>query len=627
MENLKEKLKENQEMPVKDYIPTEWVDEETLVDAQRLNNIEKQVDVVTDTVLGLGEAIAEILNTPPVPGPKGDKGEQGPIGPMGPEGPEGRPGKDAPVEEINSRLYALENSTSDLNEMRDDIISLENEVEELKENGVGEQGPAGPMGPKGEKGDAFTYNDFTSEQLEALKGPKGEVGPQGPIGPKGDTGAPFSIKKIYSSKSEMDADFSNPEVKEGEFVVINSNDEDNGKLYLKAKDSFSFIVALSGVQGIQGPKGERGEQGPAGQDGRDGAQGPVGPKGDTGLQGEKGEKGDAFTYDMFTPEQLEKLKGAKGDKGDQGPIGPAGIQGPQGIQGERGEQGPIGPQGLQGERGLTGEVGPKGDNGAPGPQGERGEQGPAGPQGVNGRDGRDFTYDMFTQEQLEKLKGPKGDQGDIGPMGPQGQTGPAGPIGPAGEQGPAGQTGPQGLQGERGQNGQDGREIELQKSSTHIQWKYNTEDTSAWKDLVALSEITGPAGSSTSAPAVDKSIRRYQLPSLGTNGWVIADGDGVDATKSGTLCTVNCPEGVQIFALQIRFLGDEIGTGGKCQIKHGMGKSYDDFVLPHVQVMNDVAKSRALRTTVGANFNVTHDQLEITGMAANLASWVNLRLI
>ena len=58
-----------------------------------------------------------------------------------------------------------------------------------------------------------------------------------------------------------------------------------------------------------------------------------------------------------------------------------------------------------------------------------------------------------------------------------------------------------------------------------------------------------------------------------------------------------------------------------------MGKSYDDFVLPHVQVLNDVAGNRALKTTVGANFNVTHDQLEITGMAANLASWVNLRLI
>ena len=714
MEKLKEKYKENQEMPVKDYIPTEWVDEETLVDAQRLNNIEKQVDVVTDTVLGLGEAIAEILNTPPVPGPKGDKGEQGPIGPMGPEGPEGRPGKDAPVEEINSRLFALENSTSDLNDMRDDIISLENEVKELKENGVGEQGPAGPMGPKGEKGDAFTYNDFTSEQLEALKGPKGDKGEVGPQGPKGDTGAPFSIKKIYSSKSEMEADFSNPEVKEGEFVVINSNDEDNGKLYLKAKDSFSFIVALSGVQGIQGPKGDKGEtgeQGPAGPQGQTGAQGergPVGPKGEQGIQGVPGEKGERGEVGPQGPQGLQGLQGEAGPTGPQGPKGDTGapfaikkiyvsieamnadysneeikegdfviintgnvsdedngklfikgatkfdfivdlsgvqgIQGPKGdtgLQGERGEQGPIGPAGPQGERGLTGEQGipgPKGETGAPGPQGiqgergEKGEQGLTGPQGVNGRDGRDFTYDMFTPEQLTALKGPKGDQGDIGPMGPKGQTGeqgPAGQTGPAGEQGPIG---PQGLQGEKGQNGQDGqdgREIELQKSSTHIQWKYNTEDTSAWKNLVALSEITGPAGgsSSTPAPAVDKSIRRYKLPSLGKDGWVIADGDGVDATKSGTLTTVSCPEGVQIFGLQIRYSGSEIGGGGKCQIKHGMGTSYDDFVLPHMQVMNDVKGNRAMKTTVMANFNVTYDQIEITGMQTNTNAWVNLRLI
>ena len=58
-----------------------------------------------------------------------------------------------------------------------------------------------------------------------------------------------------------------------------------------------------------------------------------------------------------------------------------------------------------------------------------------------------------------------------------------------------------------------------------------------------------------------------------------------------------------------------------------MGTSYDDFVLPHVQVLNDVAGSRALKTTVGANFNVTPDQIEITGMSTNQNAWVNLRLI
>lgn len=34
-------------------------------------------------------------------------------------------------------------------------------------------------GPKGDKGDPFTYNDFTAEQLEALRGPQGEPGANG----------------------------------------------------------------------------------------------------------------------------------------------------------------------------------------------------------------------------------------------------------------------------------------------------------------------------------------------------------------------------------------------------------------------------------------------------------------
>ena len=55
----------------------------------------------------------------------------------------------------------------------------------------GTAGATGPQGPKGDKGDAFTYSDFTAEQLAALKGEKGDTGPRGPqgdTGPKGDTG-------------------------------------------------------------------------------------------------------------------------------------------------------------------------------------------------------------------------------------------------------------------------------------------------------------------------------------------------------------------------------------------------------------------------------------------------------
>ena len=46
-------------------------------------------------------------------------------------------------------------------------------------------------GAKGDKGDAFTYDDFTPEQLEGLRGPQGiqgETGPQGQQGPQGIQG-------------------------------------------------------------------------------------------------------------------------------------------------------------------------------------------------------------------------------------------------------------------------------------------------------------------------------------------------------------------------------------------------------------------------------------------------------
>jgi hypothetical protein len=41
-------------------------------------------------------------------------------------------------------------------------------------------------GPAGEDGKDFTYDMFTEEQLEALRGPQGEVGPEGPAGKDAD---------------------------------------------------------------------------------------------------------------------------------------------------------------------------------------------------------------------------------------------------------------------------------------------------------------------------------------------------------------------------------------------------------------------------------------------------------
>ena len=196
-----------------------------------------------------------------------------------------------------------------------------------------------------------------------------------------------------------------------------------------------------------------------------------------------------------------------------------------------------------------------------------------------------------------------------------GVAGPQGPQGPQGEKGDTGEQGPAGL---------DGKSVELQKSPTHIQWRQ--EGDSSWTNLVALTDITGPQGPAGTSSG-GSSITRY-VPTGGTGfAYVTADGPGVSISKKGSLATLTVPPGVQVFGVQVRFLAQEIGAEGKCQIKHGMGTSYDDFVLPHVQVVNDINGNRAMKITVGANFNVTHDQIEVTGMQTNTDSWVSLRLI
>jgi hypothetical protein len=67
---------------------------------------------------------------------------------------------------------------------------------------------------------------------------------------------------------------------------------------------------------------------------------------------------------------------AKGEKGDKGMTGPQGVQGPRGD---------VGPQGIQGPRGDVG------------------------PQGVKGDKGDPFTYDDFTQDQIDELQRPATD--------------------------------------------------------------------------------------------------------------------------------------------------------------------------------------------------------------------------
>lgn len=112
----------------------------------------------------------------------------------------------------------------------------------------------GEKGDQGEKGDAFTYADFTVEQLAALKGEKGDKGDAGEQGPQG----------------------------------------------------------IQGEIGPQGPKGDTGEQGPAGEQGPQGEPGAKGDKGDPGETGPQGLAGaDGVGIDRVNIEYVEGVPHVK----------------------------------------------------------------------------------------------------------------------------------------------------------------------------------------------------------------------------------------------------------------------------------------------------------------------------
>lgn len=65
----------------------------------------------------------------------------------------------------------------------------------------------------------------------------------------------------------------------------------------------------------------------------------------------------------------------------------------------------------------------------------------------------------------------------------------------------------------------DGREIELRTTATFVQWRYVTDHNGeyAWQDLIALSDITGPAG-----PAIELRVNGayIQYRTIGAATWI-----------------------------------------------------------------------------------------------------------
>lgn len=110
---------------------------------------------------------------------------------------------------------------------------------------VGPQGPQGPVGPQGEPGKAFTYSDFTPEQIEALRGPQGIPGPKGE---KGDAGQSVTAEVIGESTAGGAGNVVRFYTVAGaeDLIVYNGKD---GYTPIKGKDYFDGEDGKDGVNG------------------------------------------------------------------------------------------------------------------------------------------------------------------------------------------------------------------------------------------------------------------------------------------------------------------------------------------------------------------------------------------
>lgn len=89
------------------------------------------------------------------------------------------------------------------------------------------------------------------------------------------------------------------------------------------------------------------------------------------------------------------------------------------------------------------------------------------------------------------IDGKNGINGANGSDGKNGTDGKDGVDGKNGLNGKDGSNGEDGLDGKNGTDGKNGKNIEVRRTTEYIQWRYEGED---WQNLVAVSDIEGPAG-------------------------------------------------------------------------------------------------------------------------------------
>lgn len=399
------------------YTPTAWQDDETLVNAQRMNNIESGVKNANDNKSDINHNHDDRYSK---------------------------------LDHNHDDRYAKKDETYTKIEVDLKIDPIKKEIKDLQSDGatVNDKLTVLEKETSSLRGDVRTNTRSISTAEENL-------GILSELNTTDKSSLVAAINEVNisggggSGTKNYEELFKKPQIN-GKELIGNKTSEELG-LVSSSTGNAQEIIFNDG-ETLQSKYEDGGIRGP---------QGPKGDKGDPGTQGERGLTG---------PQGPQGIAGPKGEKGEQGLVGPEGPQGQRGPAGPQGPQGPIGNIGLTGPKGEKGDTGPRGIQGEQGPKGETGSVGPQGEQGPRGDsfritdvlDNTKLLPDVSTvtdnfaylvrknEEEVEYEDGAhlfillvgNNTWTDNGPF-----SGVAGPQGPQGVQG---EQGPQGIQGETG---------------------------------------------------------------------------------------------------------------------------------------------------------------------------------
>ena len=313
------------------YTPTAWQDDETLVNAQRMNNIESGVKNANDNKSDINHNHDDRYSK---------------------------------LDHNHDDRYAKKDETYTKTEVDLKIDPIKKEIKDLQSDGTTINNKLTVLEKETSllRGDVRTntrsistaeenlgiLSELNTTDKSSLVAAINEVNISGGGG-SGTKNYEELFKKPLINGKELIGNKTSKEL-----GLISSGTGNAQEVIFSDGETLQSKYEDGGIRGPQGPKGDKGDPGTQGE------RGLTGPQGPQGIAGPKGEKGE---------------QGLVGPEGPQGQRGPAGPQGPQGPIGNIGLTGPKGEKGDTGPRGIQGEQGPKGETGSVGPQGEKGPRG------------------------------------------------------------------------------------------------------------------------------------------------------------------------------------------------------------------------------------------------------------